>query len=216
LLNRLAGFEAAIVTELPGTTRDPIRERILIDGMPVHLVDTAGLRDSQDAIEQEGVRRATAEMARADQVLLVIDGSAEPGAQNLQEIRARLPPEVPITVVINKMDLVDADHATLVGDVHLSALSGAGIEQLREHLRQAVGLQPAEAGTIAARARHLEALRRSRTHVDEALQQLTGHKAGELVAHELQAAHRALGEITGEVSSDELLGHIFSHFCIGK
>jgi tRNA modification GTPase len=216
LLNRLAGYEAAIVTAVPGTTRDLIRERILIDGMPVQVIDTAGLRETTDAVESEGVRRAEAEMARADQVLFVIDASSNPAAQSLIDARAHLPPDVPVTVVMNKMDLVDPQAAILIGDVHLSALSGEGIEQLREHLKQAVGLQPVEAGTVAARARHLDALRRARTHVDEAARQLNDRRAGELVAHELRAAHQALGEITGEVSSDELLGHIFSRFCIGK
>jgi tRNA modification GTPase len=217
LLNRLAGYEAAIVTDQPGTTRDLIRERILIDGMPVHVIDTAGLRETTDAIEREGVRRGAAEMARADQVLFVVDASTEPGAVANTEARAQLPPGVPVTVVLNKMDLVDAARlATLRGDVQVSALSGAGIEQLRAHLKQAVGLQPVEAGTIAARARHLDALRRARVHVEAAMGQLSGRRAGELVAHELRAAHQALGEITGEVSSDELLGHIFSRFCIGK
>jgi tRNA modification GTPase len=216
LLNRLAGYEAAIVTAVPGTTRDLIRERILIDGMPVHVIDTAGLRKTTDTVEREGVRRAEAEMARADQVLFVVDASSDPRSQSLADARAHLPAGVPITVVMNKMDLVDPHAATVVGDVHLSALSGAGIGLLRDHIKRAVGLQPAEAGNIAARARHIDALQRARAHVDEAGRQLSERRAGELVAHELRAAHQALGEITGEVSSDELLGHIFSRFCIGK
>jgi tRNA modification GTPase len=216
LLNRLAGYEAAIVTAVPGTTRDLLRERILIDGMPVQVIDTAGLRDSDDFIEREGVRRAEAEMARADQVLFVVDASVDPGCAELAAARARLPTEVPVIIVINKMDLVNADEVTLVGDVHLSAQTGEGMEALREHLKQSVGLRSNEAGTVAARARHLHALLRAREFVEAGARQLAERHAGELVAEELRAAQRALGEIVGDVSSDELLGHIFSRFCIGK
>jgi tRNA modification GTPase len=219
LLNRLAGYEAAIVTEIPGTTRDVLRERIHIEGMPVHVVDTAGLRESADLIEQEGVRRALAEIARADRVLLVLDASLEE-REPAPELVARLPAGVPLTLVCNKIDLVDGpagiDAASDPPRVRISALTGAGLDALREHLMQCMGYAGADAGAISARARHVDALRRARVHVEAAELQLEGFRAGELVAEELRDAQAALGEITGEVTSEDLLGRIFSTFCIGK
>lgn len=217
LLNRLAGYEAAIVTDVPGTTRDPLRERIHIDGMPVHVVDTAGLRESGDAIEREGVRRALAEIARADRVLLVLDaGEREPAP----EILAQLPPGVPVTLVCNKIDLEGASPAVRTDGgtprVYLSALTGAGLDLLREHLKACVGYAGADAGLVSARARHVDALKRAREHVRQAELQLTAFRAGELVAEELRVVQDALGEITGVVTSEDLLGRIFSTFCIGK
>jgi tRNA modification GTPase len=219
LLNRLAGYEAAIVTEIPGTTRDLLRERVHIEGMPVHVIDTAGLRESGDAIELEGVRRALAEMARADRVLLVLDantGEFEPAS----ELSARLPSGVPVTVVHNKIDLTGEKpsiHAASVPPrVRISARTGAGIDLLRSHLMECMGYAGADAGAISARARHLDALRRTRASLEAATHQLEGSRAGELVAEELRTAHRALAEISGEVTSEELLGRIFATFCIGK
>lgn len=220
LLNRLAGYDAAIVTAIPGTTRDIVRERIDIDGMPLHVLDTAGLRDAPDVIEAEGIRRATAEMARADRVLFIIDAAGDPDAHAFADERARLPPDVPVTLVLNKIDLATGIPMsdTISGPPRLavSAKTGAGLDILRAHLKQVMGYQVADTGTVSARARHLEALTRARRHVDAAETQLRESRAGELVAEELRQAQQALGEITGTVTSEDLLGRIFGSFCIGK
>ncbi|MEP7245742.1 MAG: tRNA uridine-5-carboxymethylaminomethyl(34) synthesis GTPase MnmE, partial [Gammaproteobacteria bacterium] len=220
LLNRLAGYDAAIVTSIAGTTRDVLRERILIDGMPLHVLDTAGLRDSPDDIEKEGIRRAEAEFARADRVLFVIDASQDPTGVAYQEERKRLPADVPVTLVFNKCDLAVgipiADTLSGPPRVSLSALSGQGLDALRRHLADCVGFQTAEAGTVSARKRHVDALVRARACVEEGARQLTERRAGELVAEELRAAQQALGEITGDFTTEDLLGRIFSSFCIGK
>ena len=223
LLNRLAGYDAAIVTDIPGTTRDVVRERLDIDGMPLHVLDTAGLRAAAaDAVEEEGMRRARAEMARADRVLFVIDGAADPGARAYYEERDALPPGVPVTLVLNKCDLTTglplSDTVTLAGPKWLpvSAQTGDGLPLLRDHLKQCMGYVAPESGSVSARARHLEALAAARSHVEEAARQLVEAHAGELVAEELRLAQRALDEITGTFSSDDLLGRIFSSFCIGK
>jgi tRNA modification GTPase len=220
LLNRLAGYDAAIVTEIPGTTRDVLRERIDIDGLPLHVLDTAGLRESADVVEREGVRRAAAEMARADRVLFIIDTSNDPEGNAFREERARLPADVPVTLVFNKIDL----HAGLpVADtvsgpprIHVSAATGVGLDRLRTHLKDSVSFQVAGSGSISARRRHVEALERARACVETAASELEQHRAGELVAEELRAAQRALDEITGIFSADDLLGRIFGSFCIGK
>ena len=220
LLNRLAGYDAAIVTPFPGTTRDILRERIDIDGMPLHILDTAGLRDSADDIEREGIRRAEAEIARADRVLFVIDTPDDPNGRAFNDERQRLPSNVPVTLVFNKCDLATgipvADTYSGPPRVTLSALSGDGLDRLRQHLKSCMGFLTAESGTVSARQRHLDALTRARTHVDEAARQLQERRAGELVAEELRIAQQALGEITGEFTTDDLLGRIFSTFCIGK
>jgi tRNA modification GTPase len=220
LLNRLAGYDAAIVTPIPGTTRDIVRERIAIDGMPLHVLDTAGLREAGDLVEEEGIRRAQAEMARADRVLFVIDAASDPTASAYREERARLPKEVPVTVVFNKCDLAVglpvADTLTGPPTITLSALNGTGLDTLREHLKQCMGYQTVDSGAVSARRRHLEALALARHHTEEAARQLSETRAGELVAEELRAAQQALAEITGEVTSEDLLGRIFAGFCIGK
>jgi len=218
LLNRLAGYDAAIVTEQPGTTRDLLRERIDLDGLPLHLVDTAGLRaDSGDAIEREGIRRARDEMTRADRVLFLIDGAADPQGRSLETERDALPAGVPVTRVFNKCDL--AGHTPGPGDaadtLWICAASGAGVDALRSHLKSAMGYVEDGAGAVSARARHLEALARARAAFDRA-DALLARRQGELVAEELRYAQDALGEITGVVTSDALLGRIFSSFCIGK
>jgi tRNA modification GTPase len=220
LLNRLAGYDAAIVTPIPGTTRDIVRERIAIDGMPLHVLDTAGLREAGDLVEEEGIRRAQAEMARADRVLFVIDTAEDPLARAYHEERARLPAEVPVTLVFNKCDLAVglpvADTLTGPPVITLSALVGTGLAELRAHLKHCMGYQSVEAGAVSARRRHLEALALARHHTEEAARQLTETRAGELIAEELRAAQQALSEITGEFTSEDLLGRIFSGFCVGK
>ncbi|MGH8252437.1 MAG: GTPase, partial [Steroidobacteraceae bacterium] len=228
LLNALAGFEAAIVTPVPGTTRDVLRERILIDGVPVLLLDTAGLREGGDEIENEGMRRARAAMAQADRVLFLIDASAErQGAEQQGAALARemalIPEHVPVSLVHSKADLVAADAPATrgVGSAEtpafsVSAKTGLGLDELRAHLLEAAGFQRQDSGLLSARRRHLEALTATARHVEAAEEQCHASGAGELVAEELRAAQRALGEITGAGTTDELLGRIFSSFCIGK
>jgi tRNA modification GTPase len=231
LLNRLAGYDAAIVTPVPGTTRDVLRERIEIDGLPLHVLDTAGLRESPDEVEAEGIRRAHCELARADRVLFVVDASDAAAVAGIDADLAALPTDAPCTVVMNKIDRTGAgprvepgaepaggsvDGAAPPARVYLSAASGAGLDLLRRHLKDCVGFHPAGEGVLSARARHLDALRRARAHVEEAHRLLTARHAGELVAQELTDAQKALGEITGQVTSEDLLGRIFGSFCIGK
>jgi tRNA modification GTPase len=219
LLNRLAARESAIVTELPGTTRDLLRERILLDGIPVHVTDTAGLRESADPVEREGIRRAWAAMEEADRVLLVVDDRSGPGDED-RAIAARLPAGLPVTVVRNKADLSGRGAAVGRGElgpeVSISALTGAGIEVLREHLKQAAGYHPgAEAGFLARR-RHLDAIERALADMRRGHDQLVRQRAGDLLAEDLRQAQEALGEVTGRLTSDDLLGRIFASFCIGK
>jgi tRNA modification GTPase len=224
LLNRLAGYDAAIVTPVPGTTRDVLRERIEIDGLPLHILDTAGLRESPDEVESEGIRRAHREIERADRVLFVVDVADPAAVGSVDADLAALPTSAPRTVVMNKIDRAavaarlepGADGSTARATLWLSATTGEGLDLLRAHLKDCVGFHPTGAGALSARARHLDALRRARAHVDEAHRLLVERHAGELVAEELTEAQRALGEITGEVSSDDLLGRIFGSFCIGK
>jgi tRNA modification GTPase len=214
LLNALAGFEAAIVTEIPGTTRDLLRERIHVDGLPIHVVDTAGLRDTDDVIEIEGLRRARMEMSRADLVLYVVDAvrGFEPGES------AALPTGTTTLVVWNKTDLPGAKPVPELEDrpaIAISALTGAGLPKLREQLKSAAGYQ-SESGAWSARRRHLDALARAQSLFEVAQARLGERASFELVAEELRQAHQALGEITGEVSNDALLGAVFATFCIGK
>jgi tRNA modification GTPase len=220
LLNRLAGYEAAIVTPLPGTTRDIVRERIDIDGMPLHVLDTAGLRQGGDLVEEEGIRRAKVEMTRADRVLFVVDAAEDPLGTAFSDEKDRMPPDVPVTLVFNKCDLAVGIPVpdTLAGPqrITVSATTGKGIDSLRAHLKVCMGYQTLESGTVSARQRHIESLARARRNVDEAYRQLQDRRAGELVAEELRGAQQALSEITGEFTSEDLLGKIFSSFCIGK
>ncbi len=220
LLNRLAGYDAAIVTPVPGTTRDVLRERIHIDGMPLHVLDTAGLREAGDLIEEEGIRRAEAEMSRADRVLFVVDSVADPVGAAYQDERGRLPAHVPVTLIFNKCDLTAglpvADTISGPPRIMLSALSGQGVDTLRSHLKSCMGYHTLDSGTVSARQRHLEALARARQHADAAARELAERRAGELVAQELREAQQALSEITGEFTSEDLLGRIFSSFCVGK
>ena len=238
LLNRLAGYDAAIVTDVPGTTRDPLREHLALEGLPITIVDTAGLRDSADPVEQEGLRRARLEAGRADRVLWVVD-VREPLDVALAAARANLG-DSPFTLLRNKIDLSDdaarsdaerrsGSHAT--GATHstgaanavetepvpvlaISALTGAGIDALIAHLHVIAGYNPAATGTFSARRRHLAALERAGSRLVAARAELDG--ALELAAEELRGAQAALGELTGELTSDDLLGEIFATFCIGK
>jgi len=257
LLNRLVGDEVAIVTDVPGTTRDPIRQHLQLDGMPLHLVDTAGLRTATDVVEEEGIRRTRAEMQRADRILFVMDASlpeaelhaeapsavppppglqpfvapslkALPASLRLSEILppdlAALPADIPVTLLMNKIDLVDlapgvietASETPSLTRIYVSARTGAGLDLLRQHLQRSAGFQGAEAGALSARRRHLDALGRALDLVRGAAATLAETQAAELFAEDLRLAQRALGEITGEFTSDDLLGEIFSSFCIGK
>ncbi|MDH5255059.1 MAG: tRNA uridine-5-carboxymethylaminomethyl(34) synthesis GTPase MnmE [Gammaproteobacteria bacterium] len=217
LLNRLAGYEAAIVTDVPGTTRDLVREQLEIDGLPVHLVDTAGLRETSDVVEREGVQRTRGQLAVADLTLLVVDATDEaPPAELLAEV----PAGVPVVIVRNKIDLTGeaagVDAAAEPAVARLSARTGAGLDDLRRLIKSRVGFGDPGEGTVIARQRHLDSIRRARARFDAGREQLEVNRAGELLAEELRAAQAALAEITGEFTSDDLLGRIFGSFCIGK
>ncbi|HET7330507.1 tRNA uridine-5-carboxymethylaminomethyl(34) synthesis GTPase MnmE [Dyella sp.] len=216
LLNALAGSERAIVTDIAGTTRDVLRESISLDGIALELADTAGLRDTHDPVEREGVRRAHSERERADVVLLVTD--AQNANDDLAWLRD-LPPSIERIVVINKIDLGNTNaHAQIHHDamwLWLSVKTGAGLDALREHLKQLAGAGSGE-GAFSARRRHVLALEQAAEHLHRAAKVLADSHAGELAAEELRHAQHALGEITGTYTSDDLLGAIFSSFCIGK
>ncbi len=216
LLNALAGHEAAIVTDIAGTTRDVLRERIQLDGMPLHIIDTAGLRKSNNAIEKEGIRRAYEEIRKAHKILLLIDAS-EPEPRDLLKT---LPADIDITRIYNKIDLLNLAPALKQTEqgtsCYLSIKTGDGLELLKQHLKQSVGFNESTDTVFIARRRHIEALRKGYEFVQSALNQLQTSKAGELVAEDLRHAQMTLAEITGTVTSDDLLGKIFSSFCIGK
>ncbi|WP_103074929.1 tRNA uridine-5-carboxymethylaminomethyl(34) synthesis GTPase MnmE [Solilutibacter silvestris] len=211
LLNALAGSDRAIVTEVPGTTRDLLHETIRVDGIELTLVDTAGQRDDGDAIEREGMRRARAELERADLAIAVVDGrAAEAQRERLRPLLATVPQ---ILWIHNKCDLFDVADLP-EGTIAVSARSGEGLEALRAHLVQLAGRQGGE-GAFSARARHVEALQRAREHLAAAANAFT-HGQLELAAEDLRLGHDALGDITGRLLPDALLGHIFASFCIGK
>ena len=224
LLNALAGREAAIVTDIAGTTRDVLREHIHIDGMPLHVVDTAGLRDTDDQVERIGVERALKAIGEADRVLLVVDSTA-PEAQDpfalWPEFLEQRPDPARVTLIRNKADLSGepvALHNAANGQATLAlcAKSSEGLDLLREHLKACMGFQQTAESGFSARRRHLDALHQAQRHLDHGHAQLTLAGAGELLAEDLRQAQQALGEITGAFSSDDLLGRIFSSFCIGK
>lgn len=218
LLNALTGQESAIVAEIPGTTRDVLRETIEIDGLPVHLVDTAGLRDSVDPVEREGVRRAQAQIANADHALWVFDGQQDPLASGLAA--ASLPTGLPLTRIRNKSDLTGTPvglHETEQGtEICLSARSGDGVALLREYLKGLVAYDGGASGEFSARRRHLDAIERAQRALLDGSNALHEARAGELLAEDLRRAQQALSEITGEFTADDLLGEIFASFCIGK
>lgn len=217
LLNRLSGRDAAIVTEQPGTTRDVLRERITLRGIPIELLDTAGLRDTHEEVEREGVRRAWSEIAGADRVLLMGDDRCGPATWD-QGAWEHFP-RGRVTRVRNKIDLTHREPGLNQGpqgpELALSVLTGAGLDVLAQHLLECAGLRAAEGGVFSARRRHLNALDAAAAHVSSAMQQLQAGSA-ELVAEELRLAHEAISEITGRFSTEDLLGRIFSSFCIGK
>ncbi|WP_127959588.1 tRNA uridine-5-carboxymethylaminomethyl(34) synthesis GTPase MnmE [Serratia microhaemolytica] len=223
LLNALAGHEAAIVTEIAGTTRDVLREHIHIDGMPLHIIDTAGLRDASDEVERIGIERAWQEISQADRVLFMVDSTTTTATEPTEiwpEFVSRLPAGLPVTVIRNKADITgemlgvsEVNRHTVI---RLCARTGEGIELLRQHLKQSIGFSGSLEGSFLARRRHLQALEQAAEHLQEGNSQLLSRYAGELLAEELRLAQQSLSEITGEFSSDDLLGRIFSSFCIGK
>lgn len=215
LLNALAGHDAAIVTDIAGTTRDVLRERIQIDGMPLHIIDTAGLHDSDNLVEQEGMRRAQHEIANADKVLLMMDSTEDES----NELLDKLPSGIDVTRIFNKIDLsgnlphvVEREHGV---DIYLSAKTGVGLNLLKQHLKSSVGFGETGDNVFIARRRHLQALSMAQQSVESAANQLD-YQAPELVAEDLRQAQSYLSEITGEFTSDDLLGEIFGSFCIGK
>ena len=216
LLNRLAGEERAIVTPVPGTTRDTVRESIQIGGVPLNIVDTAGLRDTADEVERLGIERTWREIERADLLLLVVDARSGISPDD-EAVVAKLPARLRRVVVHNKIDLTErspgVEHGPDGEHVFLSAMTGEGLDRLRETLLSLAGFESREEDVFMARERHLDALRRARSHLADAM---AAFGRPELFAEELRLAHQALQEITGEFTADDLLGEIFSRFCIGK
>lgn len=218
LLNWLAGHEAAIVTEIPGTTRDALHERVNLDGLLLHIIDTAGLRDSGDAVEQEGVRRTWKEISTADRVLFIVDDT---GGLSVEDSRllSQFPPTLPVSIIYNKIDLTGrkpaADQDSNPSRVALSAKTGEGVDMLKSHLKHIAGFHEGGENVFISRQRHLDSLRRAGVHLENAKQRWHEH-AWELLAEELRMAQRCLSEITGKFTSDDLLARIFASFCIGK
>ena len=210
LLNSLTQQDTAIVTDIAGTTRDVLRENIIIDGLPIRLVDTAGLRETDDKVEQEGVRRAQEQMQHADLILAI--GTA--GIETIEALHNIELPDVEILKVFNKADLTPpAAHAE---GLTVSAKTGLGIDALREAIKRRAGVGQSTEGAFMARRRHLNALHMVRSHVQSATAHLLHNAAGELAAEDLRSAQQQLNLITGEFSADDLLGEIFGRFCIGK
>lgn len=223
LLNALAGRDAAIVTDIAGTTRDVLREHIHIDGMPLHIIDTAGLREASDEVERIGIERAWAEIAQADRVLFMVDGTTTSESEPDKlwpEFMQRLPHNVPVTVIRNKADLTDESlgysEVNNYSLIRLSARTGNGVEVLRQHLKDSMGFAATAEGGFLARRRHLQALENAAEYLNNGFTQLTVFHAGELLAEELRLAQESLSEITGTFTADDLLGKIFGSFCIGK
>ena len=222
LLNALSGKDSAIVTPIKGTTRDLLKESIHIDGMPLHVIDTAGLRESEDVVEQEGIKRAKKAIEHCDEILLIVDASTDKTI-DASFIKTLIPENClnkAMTIIKNKMDLIKEKEKTTVENGHptlyLSAKNQQGIDALKQHLKEKMGYQSNNEGTFTARRRHLDAIATAEAALQKGHDQLTKNKAGELLAEELKAAQNALSEITGEFTSDDLLGKIFSSFCIGK
>lgn len=225
LLNAMSGQDTAIVTPIAGTTRDLLREHIQIDGMPLHVVDTAGLRDSSDEVELEGIRRAWLEMESADIILLVVDGSdplaiTDDADLIWPEKNQHLTRDIPVTIVHNKCDLSGLQPGLYKNSgspvVALSAKTGAGMNNLKSHLKACMDYHDDVGGSFSARRRHLQSLQVARQYLLAGQDQLIDAGAGELLAEDLRQCQNSLGEITGAITNDELLGKIFSSFCIGK
>jgi len=223
LLNALSGRDTAIVTHIAGTTRDVLREHIHIDGMPLHIIDTAGLRETPDEVESIGIERAWNEIKQADRVLLMVDGTETTSTEPHDiwpDFVDRLPHPERITVIRNKADLTGEQSGFMPSQgstvISISAKDGVGVQTLREHLKTVMGFDAASEGGFIARRRHIDALNQAKTFLDNGLDQLLGASAGELLAEDLRMAQNALNEITGEFTSDDLLGKIFGSFCIGK
>ena len=220
ILNRLSGKEAAIVTDVEGTTRDILKESITIDGLPLHIIDTAGLRETSDLVEKIGVSRAWHEINEADLVLLVLDATKHI-SENLEiyrDITSKMPSELPLLTVFNKTDIGNNSNVKEIDSpiICISAKTGKGLDELREYLKKTVGYSSTVEGTFIARRRHLDSLERARSHIKEAIRQIQEFQSGELAAEEFRMAQESLNEITGKFTSDDLLGRIFSSFCIGK
>jgi tRNA modification GTPase len=223
LLNLLAGHDRALVTDIAGTTRDVLKEHIHLDGMPLHIIDTAGLRDTEDLVEKLGVERAWAEIEKADRILLLVDSqtvsSLDP-EQIWPEFVQRLPHPERLTLVRNKIDLSGENEASDLSTsppvLRISAKQQQGVDKLKEHLKEVMGYQATTEGGFSARRRHLDALKRAESIIIQGKHQLEELGAGELLAEDLRLAQEALGEITGEFTADDLLGKIFGEFCIGK
>jgi tRNA modification GTPase len=234
LLNALSGVDSAIVTDIPGTTRDLLSEEINIDGLPVHIIDTAGIRLSDDVVEQEGLRRAQLAMEQADQLLLIVDKS-----QGEKDVEKLLAPLVLLTeksikeldylqntaIIYNKIDLLKSEAPSLstinyleysIPTISLSAKENVGIDLLRRFIKEAIGFNATEEGVFIARERHLIALSNAKQLIESALELLATRSSLELIAEDLRFAQMQLGAITGEFTSDDLLGEIFSNFCVGK
>jgi tRNA modification GTPase len=223
LLNALAGREAAIVTDVAGTTRDVLKEHIHIDGMPLHIIDTAGLRESEDKVELIGIERAWHEISQADQVLFMLDSTDTKESDPHKiwpEFMAKLPVNMGLSLIRNKADLsgetIGRSHTNGYAVFHLSASQNLGVDLLAEHLKDCMGFNTTNEGQFIARRRHLDAIDRAAEHLYIGKEQLESHLAGELLAEELRLTQQHLNEITGEFSSDDLLSKIFSSFCIGK
>lgn len=223
LLNALSGYDAAIVTDIPGTTRDVLREHIVLDGLLLQLVDTAGLRNNADIVEQEGIRRALKEMANADHILLMVDGTTTNETNPFvlfPEWKDHFPKSVGITVLYNKIDKLncsaDIEKKEGYSVVRLSAKTQEGLSLFCDHLKRSVGFESFSENTLIARQRHLDAIKVAKHHLFIARSELQTSKALELVAEELRQTQLALDEITGKFTNDDLLGRIFSQFCIGK
>jgi len=220
LMNYLAGRETAIVASQPGTTRDILREYIQIDGMPLHLIDTAGLRDSEDPVEQEGMRRARAAMQNAARILLIMDDTANQPEED-EKLIELLPVNIPVTCIHNKIDKSGAQPGIqTTGErthIHLSVKTCAGMERLKAHLKQIAGYEDNSGETVfTARRRHLDALQRAQDHINSATTLIQQSGPLELTAEELRMAQQSLSEISGKFTTEDLLDRVFSSFCIGK
>lgn len=225
LLNLLSGHDSAIVTNIPGTTRDTLKELVDLDGLPTHFIDTAGLRESSDIVEQEGMKRTWDAINKADHILLLVDSNESISLSKHSMLQTLLKEKTDlnkITIVQNKIDLnlkkpgISFNDDIGVNCVFISVLNKVGIENLISHLKQVSGFTLNEEGGFIARRRHIDAIVRAKSSINKAIEQLVKFNAGELLAEDLRQAQQALSEITGEFSSDDLLGEIFSSFCIGK